>query len=178
MSGASKREAAERRQEATRRKKACMSVIEMNFPDFADDGDFCAILAELVLSCIDVVQVPNDLRDPLADALQGTEDIDTTLAAVHAGLIDAKLIASAKPQALVSEKRIGSVFSKEFKKRRGGDVALSAEALACLHTWDNTGAAGVHCQICDFETTERSHGCERCDIKLCGSCWWKWSKKL
>merc|ERR1711879_826772 len=81
----------------------------------------------------------------------------------------------------VSFKRFETVFSKELKKRErsAGGHEVSSKALECTHDWDSTGAGGVVCQVCNFETKDRSYCCSQdCGVKLCGSCWWKWKEKL
>merc|ERR1712224_37778 len=56
----------------------------------------------------------------------------------------------------ISGKRLEAVFSKELRSREraAGKHEVSSQALACQHTWDNTGAGGMHCQICNFETKD------------------------
>ena len=91
----------------------------------------------------------------------------------------------------MTEKRLRSVFAKELRKRetggmksrsqnftRGaGDHEVSAASLRCEHAWSSSGAAGIRCQICNFETKDKSYNCKQpgCEIKLCGSCQWKWT---
>lgn len=80
----------------------------------------------------------------------------------------------------LSTKRFESIFSKELKNREraAGPHEISVEAMACLHDWDGTGSGGVRCQICSFETKDRSYTCKfDCGVHLCGKCWWRWKEK-
>merc|ERR1712151_712644 len=81
---------------------------------------------------------------------------------------------------VLSAKRFESIFSKELKSREraAGPHGVSRTALACLHDWDGTGTAGMRCQVCDFETKDRSYTCALdCGVRLCGKCWWKWKER-
>lgn len=93
----------------------------------------------------------------------------------------------------MTEKRLRMTFAKELKKRdtggmkkgltastRGaGDHEVTEASMRCDHNWSSSGAGGVRCQICNFETKDNSYNCRHpgCEIKLCGSCHWKWTHK-
>jgi hypothetical protein len=98
----------------------------------------------------------------------------------------------------LSEKRFLAIFGKELQKRQagGGKKAkhqgkevkieidrfagghrVTRKSLSCDHRWSGSGAAGVRCQVCNFETQQNSYHCSKrpaCGIALCGSCNWKW----
>merc|ERR1711971_1019240 len=116
------------------------------------------------------VRGPKDLEEPLEDALAGVDDALAVVSSVYDLLLGKGLVYETKaeapanatvenvtrPVAGLSRKKFESIFSKELKKRdRAAECEVSAEALACLHCWDNTGAGGVRCQVCTFETKER-----------------------
>jgi len=178
------------------RKEACAAVIAEAFPDFAEDADFCLELAAKALTVAGGATGPGDFREALEDALAGVEDEDAVLAQVYDGLLGAGVVRGLEDEAAgatdvaaagksvqpggISRKRFEALFGKELGKREraAGAHQVSEGALACEHRWDNTGAGGVHCQICNFETKANSYNCMNgCDIKLCGNCWWKWDKK-
>merc|ERR1712087_166412 len=128
-----------------------------------------------------------------ADALAGVDNADAVLSDVYARLQTCGLVqvatsaASEKSTAakqacepVLTTKRFESIFSKELKSREraAGPHGVSRTALACLHDWDGTGTAGMRCQVCDFETKDRSYTCALdCGVRLCGKCWWKWKEK-
>jgi hypothetical protein len=185
------------------RRDACTNVIVDAFPDFADDLSFCADIADKVLDCAAIVQSPSDLQQALEDAIAGETPSSESqiLQTVFDSLVVAEIINATavqdtqdddnatkvkaednKPRgAGVSKKRLETVFSKEIKKREraAGQHEVSSQALACNHSWDNTGAGGMRCQVCNFETKDNSYRCSLgCDVRLCGKCWWKWKEKL
>jgi len=177
----------------SQQKDACTAVIASAFPDFADDSSFCEEIATDVLVVVANISSAEGLKDPLQMALAGREDEDSTsvLAEVFRGLADAGIIEDRSPvtedtpaaspnQPVLSEKKFLKIFSKELRNREraAGAHEVSAEALACLHNWDSTGTGGMHCQVCNFETKDKSYTCDfGCGIRLCGSCWWKWKEK-
>jgi len=86
----------------------------------------------------------------------------------------------------LSEKRFRGMFAKELSQRErgGGKQAkhqgkatksevdrlagghqVSKKSLECEHVWSSSGAAGVRCQVCNFETKKNSHTCK----KSCGA---------
>jgi len=180
-----------------KQKEACVAVIASAFPDFADDSSFCEEVAIELLATAVGISSAEGLKDPLQMVLAGREDEDLSgvLAEIFRGLTDAGIIedrnlvtedvadqdpAPAATQPVLSEKRFLKTFSKELKNREraAGAHEVSAEALACLHNWDNTGTGGMRCQVCNFETKDKSYTCEfGCGVRLCGSCWWKWKEK-
>lgn len=185
------------------RKETCAAVIAAVFPDFAEDTGFCSELAEKVLHCAASITDPSELQDALEDALAGRDDVMSVLADVHSRLVLSEILSTEAPNAtegemadstegvsaedkkpkrvVVSVKKMELTFSKELKNRErsAGGHQISPDALACQHSWDNSGAGGMLCQICNFETKDRSYSCSReCDVRLCGKCWWKWKEKL
>lgn len=182
---------------ATRRKEACITAIAEVFPDFAEDTSFCDDLAKKVLACAAEAGCPDDFRDALEDALMGVDNIAILLADVYGRLLDLGIVKAQetdesedKMQASeaaedrrpggLSEKKLSSIFSKELRKRERaiGDHEVSAAARKCEHSWDSTGAGGMHCQVCNFETKDKSYTCTKgCCIRLCGKCWWKWKEQ-
>jgi len=178
----------------TKRTKAT-SAVAGAFPDFADDDAFCGELAQRVLAAIEGGVVDNDaLQTALEDALLGQSEedaasaVDAMILGLEAvGLISAPEAAVVAVQpaapaaaAVLSEGRFKSIFSKELarRERAAGEHTVSKKALACLHDWDSTGVGGIRCQVCDFETKDKSYGCRfDCGVQLCGKCWWKWKER-
>mmetsp|Transcript_85410 Transcript_85410/g.134861 ORF Transcript_85410/g.134861 Transcript_85410/m.134861 type:complete len:198 (+) Transcript_85410:79-672(+) len=81
----------------------------------------------------------------------------------------------------LTSKRFETIFSKELGKREraAGLHSVTKVAMACVHSWDNTGTAGLRCQVCNFDTKERSWTCNLgCGVRLCGSCMFKWKSKV
>lgn len=81
----------------------------------------------------------------------------------------------------LTSKKFESIFAKQIGKREraAGPHRVTAEAMSCTHSWDNSGTAGLQCQICGFETKERSWTCNiGCGVQLCGSCMWRWKEKV
>jgi len=109
------------------------------------------------------------------------DDIRTALLAQRAAPSAAatKAGASTKGKHGVSMSRINSVFGKEISSRKRGPVELTAAHLECDHSFVIEPFGGLHCMICDFETTKASTRCKRgCDIILCGSCGFKMKHKV
>lgn len=184
-----------------RQKEECTVIIANAFPDFAEDIGFCRELAEKVLECVGSASRPSDFKQALEDALAGVEEDEAAavLASVYTQLLDAGLVQATnttqsasvevavvdkeeRPQtAGVTAKRLEVVFSKEIgrRERAAGGHVVSSKARSCAHTWDSTGAGGVRCQVCNFETKDNHYCCTRgCDVQLCGKCWWKWRERL
>lgn len=181
----------------SKRKETCAAIIAEVFPDFADDASFCAELAGQVIGIIKDVKSADQLRNALEDALAGKEDAEVIalLSDVYGRLQAAGLATPAAEEAaeavqttadkvaalpVLSLKRFDGIFSKELRNREraAGNHTVTSEALACLHDWDNTGAGGVHCQVCNFETKDNHYCCKfDCGVQLCGKCWWKWKEK-
>jgi len=176
------------------RKLICADVVAKAFPDFASDTDFCEDLAEKVVSASSSVCAADseELKTALEDALlaYSTDEAAGFLEMVYQGLVDHGLVvaeqgaaapapsADAPPSGdVLSSKRFEAIFSKELRKRSraAGPHGVSAGALACLHSWDGTGTAGLPCQTCSFETKDRSWTCNLgCGVQLCGSCLAAW----
>merc|ERR1719410_2767174 len=173
----------------------CVAIIASAFPDFADDSSFCEEVPNELLVVATTATSAQELKDPLHVVLVGREDDDASciLAEVFQGLVDAGIcpmedcsLATAHArtttpsQPVLSEKKFEKIFSKELKNREraAGAHEVSAQALGCLHNWDNSGAGGMRCQVCNFETKDKSYTCDfGCGVRLCGSCWWKWKEK-
>jgi hypothetical protein len=176
------------------------------FSDYADDEGYIDDLAERTLAVVvsaGAAITADDFEDALEDALASCEDATAATVEIVSRLCaadligapdtDVKQVAAGAAAALgpgsstmvassnVSSKRFAAVFSKELRKREraAGEHEVPVEALTCSHAWDGSGVAGVKCQICAHETTKKSYCCFKdCGVKLCGSCWWNWKKKL
>merc|ERR1712241_834855 len=130
-------------------------------------GDEAASLLQAVYDDL----VANRLLAASTAAAEDNADEDVSVAAASEG-------AGARDG--LSSKRFEAIFSKELKKRNraAGPHCVSAEALACVHSWDNTGTGGLPCQVCAFETKDRSWTCNLdCGVQLCGGCMYTWKTR-
>jgi len=168
------------------------AIVTSVFEDFSTDSSYCQEMAEKVDGVLENVLSADSeaLRNALGDALTGYTQVEgeLLLGSLYDGLLREGLVVlktqsqqvCAPAEGVLSSKRFCSIFSKELKKREraAGPHGVTDEALACLHNWDNSGTAGMACQICVFETKDRSWTCNLgCGVRLCGSCCFKWKTK-